>query len=120
MELNYEHIGRRIREERTKAGFSQAKLAEMADSSPQYISHIENARKKASLEIIVRIANALDISVDRLLSGNLSVCSYRPDNELSELISDCSNYERSVMLDIVLAVRHSLKKNRNLIYTDKS
>ena len=63
MGLNYKHIGRRIREERIRTGMSQEKLAELADSSPQYISHIENARKKASLEMIVRVANALDVSV---------------------------------------------------------
>ena len=69
MKLNYKHLGRRIREERIRAGISQARLAEMADSSPQYISHIENARKKASLGLIVRIANALDFIHASVVSG---------------------------------------------------
>ena len=82
------------------------------------ISNIENARKKASLEIIVRIANALDISVDRLLSGNLSVCRHRLDDELSGIVSGCSNYERHILLDIAAAARHSLEKNRWMIRTE--
>ena len=96
------------------------KLAELADSSPQYISHIENARKKSSLEMIVRIANALDVSVDQLLSENLSGSQYKCDAELSRLISGCSNYERRVILDIALAARYSLEENRWIIHTEKS
>ena len=120
MGLNYKHIGRRIREERIRTGMSQEKLAELADSSPQYISHIENARKKSSLEMIVRIANALDVSVDQLLSENLSGSQYKCDAELSRLISGCSNYERRVILDIALATRYSLEENRWIILTEKS
>ena len=120
MDLNYKHIGKRIREERTRARMSQETLAESVDSSPQYISHIENARKKPSLEMLVRIANVLDVSVDQLLSENLSGRQYKCDAELSRLISGCSNYERRVILDIALATRYSLEENRWIIHTEKS
>lgn len=120
MDLNYKHIGKRIREERTRAGMSQETLAESVDSSPQYISHIENARKKPSLEMLVRIANVLDVSVDHLLSENLSGSQYKCDAELSRLVSGCSNYERRVILDIALAARYSLEENRWIIHTEKS
>jgi transcriptional regulator with XRE-family HTH domain len=118
--LNYKHIGRRIRQERLRKRLSQEKLAEMTDSSPQYISHIENARKRASLEMIVRIAKALDISVDQILSENLSVTQYKCDAELSRLVSGCSNFERRVILDVALATRYSLKENKWMVHTDKS
>ena len=58
MNLNYVQIGNRIREARIAAKLSQATLAELADTSPQYISHIENGRKKASLSSLVSIASA--------------------------------------------------------------
>ena len=118
--LNYKHIGRRIRQERLRNRLSQEKLAEMTDSSPQYISHIENARKRASMEMIVRIAKALDISVDQILSENLSVTQYKCDAELTRLVSGCSNFERRVILDVALAARYSLKENKWMIHTDKS
>ena len=120
MALNYKHIGRRIRQERLRKRLSQEKLAEMTDSSPQYISHIENARKRASLEMIVRIAKALDISVDQILSENLSVTQYKCDAELTRLVSGCSNFERRVILDVALAARYSLKENKWMVHTDKS
>ena len=111
MELNYKQIGCRIREERKAAGMSQAMLAEITDSSPQYISHIENARKRASLEILVRIANALNTSVDQLLAGNLDCDHYECDTEFRKIISDCNSYEKRVILEIAAAAKSSLKNN---------
>ena len=120
MDVNYRHIGRRIREERTRAGLSQAKLAELADSSMQYISLIETAKKKASLEMLIRIADALDVSVDRFLADSLPDGQYRCDGELSRLMDDCSGYERQVIMDVAWAARKSLADHRWMISTDKS
>ena len=116
MELNFKRIGRRIRQERTKAGLSQAKLAELAASSPQYISHIETARKNASLKVLVNIANALNISVDQLLADYQS----KTDAELFLIVSGCSDYEKRVITDIALATKNSLKENEWRNHTDKS
>lgn len=46
----------------------QKDLAELCDSSDSYIGHIENARGIPSLEMVVKIANALEVTVDQLLS----------------------------------------------------
>lgn len=115
MGINYKQIAYCIRQERTRTGISQEKLAEMTDSSPQYISHIETGRKKPSLEMIIRIANALDVSVDQLLSENLTGRKYKCDEELAHLINGCSNYERKVILDLALAARYILKENHRLL-----
>jgi len=45
-------------------------LAEACDSSDSYIGHIENARGIPSLEMVVKIANALEVTVDQLLSDS--------------------------------------------------
>ena len=88
MKLDYRQIGLRIRKQRIKARMSQEQLAEAIEASPQYISHIETARKKASLEMIVNIANVLDTSVDQLIAGNQTLESA----ELSRLVSGCTAY----------------------------
>ena len=66
--LNYERIGKRVQQLRKMKKLSQADLAELTEMSVSYISHIETAIKKASLESIVRIANALGVTVDQLLN----------------------------------------------------
>ena len=49
MSLNFKIIGRRVKESCLQKRMCQAALAERIDMSATYISHIETARKKASL-----------------------------------------------------------------------
>jgi len=68
MDLNYEVIGKRIKELRQKKHLTQEKLAEMCNLSASYISYIESAKKKrASLESLVKLANNLGVTVDTFL-----------------------------------------------------
>ena len=53
MEINYALIGKRIRETRKQRGLSAEELAEIADLSTVYISYIENAKRKPSLESFI-------------------------------------------------------------------
>ena len=119
MVLNYERIGVHIRVMRKKRGLSQENLAEMTEMSTKYISHIETAKKNASLESIVKIADALGITVDRLLYGvqRNDKTAYEP--ELHEVISDCNSYEKSVILDTVAELKRSLRKNKDQILKGK-
>jgi transcriptional regulator with XRE-family HTH domain len=63
-------LGETIRAERIKAGLSQEQLAEKADLARNYIGNIERAEYKVTVEVLVRIANALGVKV-RDLVGNL-------------------------------------------------
>ena len=85
MKLNYDHIGKRIREKRVEIKMSQATLAELADISPQYISHIETGRKKASLGVIANVAVVLDTSVDYLLTGCAGLSKSEPADSVGLL-----------------------------------
>ena len=51
---------------------SQEALAEATNITFKHLSNIEVARKYPSLEIIISIANALDVSADDLLTDNLN------------------------------------------------
>lgn len=115
MELNYKRMGKIIKAVRTAQGLSQADLAEYADLSVPYISHIETGRSKASLETIVNIANVLNVTVDRLLCGNLDN-SGEYAHELRELFSDCSSYEKSMIFDMASELKKSLRKNNDLLF----
>ena len=120
MKINYKHIGQRIRQERVRHRLSQERLAELTDVSPQYISHIETARKRPSLEILVRIANALNTTVDQLIADNLTGSQYNCDAELYRLFSGCPAYERRIILEIATAARYILEEYRWIIDLDKS
>ena len=69
--VNYVALGQNIRRYRTRAGLRQEDLAEMCDCSNSHIGQIENARTIPSLEMVVSIANALEITVDQLLISSI-------------------------------------------------
>lgn len=62
-------IGGRIKAERKRLGISQEKLAETVSVSPHYIYEIERGMKAMSLETLINIISALEISADYLLFG---------------------------------------------------
>jgi transcriptional regulator with XRE-family HTH domain len=79
--------------------------------SESYISCIENAKKHASLESLVRISNALGVTVDELLNGNQlhNPTEYQTDIDL--LMSDCSGFEKRFIFEQVHAAKSILRNN---------
>ena len=65
--MGLENLGKRIREERLKKGLTQEQLAEKVDISLNFMSLIENG-KNMSVQTLVNLANALDVSIDYLLN----------------------------------------------------
>ena len=62
-------LGTRIAALRRSAGLSQSQLAEKVKISPSAIGMYEQGRREPSGELLVAIANALQVSVDYLLTG---------------------------------------------------
>lgn len=69
--MDYVKLGIQVKRARVKRGFTQAKLAEMTGYSVQHISHIETGNTKLSVELLVELANALEVSLDQLLENSL-------------------------------------------------
>ena len=62
----YEILGKTIRDERIKRGFSQEDLAEKANLTRNYIGQIEHAEKRIHLETLAKIARAMRLRVSDL------------------------------------------------------
>lgn len=112
MIVNFLIIGKRVKEFRIKNRMSQADLAERIEMSVVYISYIETAKKHASLETLVRIANALGVTVNHLLSGDQVNDTTEYLTELMQLIEDCTGCEKRIIYEIALATRKSLLQNK--------
>lgn len=65
-------LGNNIRFLRTKSGWTQEKLAEKAGISVPFMTQIELARKSASLEVIEKIAKALEVPYECLFKSESS------------------------------------------------
>lgn len=112
MSVNFKIIGIRIKQSRIHHRMSQAVLAERIDMSVAYISHIETARKQASLEALVRIANVLGVTVDYFLNGNQTNYSAEYRTDLTRLIEGCTSYEKRIIYEIASATKKSLLENK--------
>jgi transcriptional regulator with XRE-family HTH domain len=61
-------FGQRVRDERMKLGLSQEELAARAGLHRTYIGMIERAEKNITLENIEKLASALELRINELLS----------------------------------------------------
>ena len=59
-----------LRAERAKKRYTLEKLAEMADITPEYLARIESEKYSPSLVVIVNLALALEVSVEKLVSSS--------------------------------------------------
>jgi methanogenic corrinoid protein MtbC1/DNA-binding XRE family transcriptional regulator len=60
-------IGRRIRALRLKAGWTQERLAAVTKLTRAYIVSVEGGKQNVSVDVVVRIANALNVAPAHLL-----------------------------------------------------
>lgn len=71
MELDYLEIGKRIARRRKELGLRQVQVCEMAGINDKYLSCIERATSIPSLEVVMKLAIALDTTPDEFLVGSL-------------------------------------------------
>ena len=71
MELDYSEIGRRIARRRKELGLRQVQVCEKAGINDKYLSCIERATSIPSLEVLMKLAIALDTTPDAFLVGTV-------------------------------------------------
>ena len=106
---NFSEIGRRVRKFREERCLTQEALAEAAGVSVPYVSHIERGIKKPSLGTLLRLSAALDVTVDTLPRGSQPAEANAFCSDGQELLDDCSQKERKVLLEIAAAVKQVLR-----------
>ena len=70
--MDYIQLGKRVRQQRLLNKLTQEQLAERAGISCAFVGHIERGEKKASIETVVALCNALDVTPTVLLQDSLS------------------------------------------------
>lgn len=106
MSVNYVELGVRIRKARERKHMSQAEVAFQTGLSVQHISNIENARSKIGLETLVKIANALEITVDEAMSDSLKAANQVFSNEIGELIEEFTDQQLRMLPRLLREYRY--------------
>lgn len=112
--MNYELLGKHIRERRKEKKYTLEQLAEKLDVSTTFIGQIERAKGIPSLETLVKIANALEISTDSLLFGDLNTKS--GDNHFVQKVKELTEHftprEKELLLkniEIISEIKNDVK-----------
>lgn len=70
-EIFLQEVGQRIIERRKKLGITQEALAELGEVTTQFVSYAEAGKRAMRPENLLKIAGALGVSTDYLLTGDI-------------------------------------------------
>lgn len=110
-EFDYKAIGLRIKMIRLKKDMTQEQLAGITDLSAPHISNVETGNTKVSLRALVKIANALDCSIDEILFDNMTYTRHVVEHEMLKVVSDCDDKEIRVIADTARALKISMRQS---------
>ena len=94
-------IGRRIAQARADKGYSQAMLAEKANISVSHLSNIERGRKSLSAEVLLRIAEALQVSADSILFTDIPQVHKKVENQIGFNLNNCTAGGKEFILKLI-------------------
>ena len=100
--MDYADLGQRIRKQRTQLGWTQETLAERINVSTSFVGHIERGTRKASLETLVSLANALNVSLDYLMAGSLN------NSIIGPIPQGLSSKQRTALQEILSTIQDNL------------
>lgn len=70
-EIILQEIGKRILDGRKQLGLTQEALAEKAEVTTQFVSYAESGKRAMRPENLLKISEALGVSADYLLTGDM-------------------------------------------------
>jgi len=108
--MDYYEIGQRIRKIRKARNLSQENLAEQVGISVTHMSHIETGNTKLSLQVLVNLANVLEVRTDDLLYSQPSMERNMSMEGIIHQLSGCTNVQIKVIEDVVKAMKIALDK----------
>lgn len=106
-------VGKNIRYYRKQNNISQDRLAELSELSSNYIGQIELGNKQPSLESLIRIANALHVSSDLLLSDLIEKSHSGTTSILYDKISHLPMDKQKFIYVILDTMVHEIENDIN-------
>ena len=100
--INWVTVGLRIQGKRLEKKMTQQQLAERTDYSEVYIGYIEQGKRKLTVESMIRIADALECSVEDLLNYK-KPANALPDN-VETLVEGCNGKEKAAIMLAIQAI----------------
>ena len=87
--IDYVQMGKRIKQRRKELHLTQEALAEQAGISASFMGHIERGSRIASLDTMLSICIALDVSMDFIIGRNDILSKIIPEGLTDEQCNAC-------------------------------
>lgn len=108
----YQHIGRRIREERIKRGWTQEHLAEKVGLHLSFIGQLERGFKKPSVQTVKNIATIFGIKAGALFDEELPAQKPYPlEKRFTDLVRDRSKEQQDFLYQ---TLRQLIRQSRKI------
>lgn len=107
--VDYEKMGKRVRQYRKKAGLTQQQVAETIEIEASNMSHIERGKIKTSLNTITMIANVLGVTLDMLVCDSLDFVAVPYHKEFVDILSDCNARELRIFTETIQVLKKELR-----------
>lgn len=108
MALDLKKLGINIRKERKRKNITQEELSSNIGISRNYLSLIETGKRSVTLEILVKIADELECTTDKLLVGNQQFEKAEYEKEIEILLKDCEPTEKGILIDLCESIKKGL------------
>jgi len=108
--IDYKEVGKRIRYYRRKRGITQEQLAFEVNTSASYLSNIERAIKKPSLQKLIQISEVLEIPINDLVSQEQKLRTFDTE-EFERVIRTCSYSDRKRLVDNLFEIINILERS---------
>jgi transcriptional regulator with XRE-family HTH domain len=110
----------RLKEARTRKNLSQGKLAELTGVNVMNISRYERGEHKPNTEILTKMANALEVTTDFLMSGTIDEAAQNviSDKELLTQFQDIAklpNERKLIIKEVIDSFLFKSKVQQQLI-----
>lgn len=96
----YAYIGKNIKRIRVHYNLKQTELAKKIEKSTQYLNAVENGHKKPSLDLIISIADKLNIDPAKIMirdeEARRQIKKIFEDHDLSKKVEELSDILKAV------------------------
>lgn len=101
MNIDYKEVGSRMSKRRKELGLKQYEVCEMIDVNYKYISNLETGRSAPSLDVIMRLCDALQTTPDYFLLGSDKGEAAISDKTLTEKISVLDPKSKAIVNGVI-------------------
>lgn len=101
----YKAAGKQIQLLRQRHNLTQKELAEIINSSQNYLSDVETGKKRPSLDYYITIANYFKVSLDQLFADELNMKKNIIIDSVVLKMGYMSDKEQKLVLDMVESIQ---------------